>query len=408
MAYLGTSRVKAEDSPSVDAFSRWRVSDPTGVFDGQFTYNLLPLIYEQVTAESGAAVAHDATNRCATMTFASTPTGGKAFMQSYEHIRYQPGKSQAIFVTFNFIEAVANCLKFAGYSSGATNGIELQQDGTTVQFKLYSDTTNGDQTVAQANWNLDPLNGTGTSGLTLDLTKTQILVIDLQALYVGRVRVGFDISGLVVYAHEFNHANLVETPYIQTATQPIRCGMTCTGTVSTTMRFICAAVSSEGGSEDASGYSFSAGSASVNSGNSARAHIISLRPTTTFNSITNRIKFVLDSVDILVTGNTAVLWELVIGQAITGASYSAVNATYSGFESSAGTISGDPGAVIAAGYIPATAQNKGSFSYKLANRYPITLDAAGAVRANGTLSILGTGLGAASAMYARFNWHELR
>jgi hypothetical protein len=303
---------------------------------------------------------------------------------------------------------VANCLKFAGYSSGATNGIELQQNGTTVQFKLYSDTSNGDQTVAQANWNLDPMNGTGTSGLTLDLTKTQILVIDLQALYVGRVRVGFDIGGLVVYAHEFNHANVVATPYIQTATQPIRCGMTCTGTVSTTMRFICAAVSSEGGSEDAAGYSFSAGSGSVNSGNSTRAHIISLRPTTTFNSITNRIKFVLDSVDILVTGNNAVLWELVIGQAITGASYAAVNSTYSGFETSAGTISGSPAAVIAAGYVSASATIKGSLSYKLANRYPITLDAAGAVRANGTLSILGTGLGAASAMYARFNWHELR
>lgn len=342
------------------------------------------------------------------MTFSSTPTGGKAFMQSYEHVRYQPGKGQLIFITFNFISTAANCLKFAGYSSGETNGIELQQDGTTVQVKLYSDTANGDQTVTQANWNLDPLNGTGKSGITLDLTKTQIFVIDLQALYVGRVRVGFDIGGNIVYVHEFKHANLIATPYIQTATQPIRCGMTCTGTVSTTMRFICSAVASEGGQEDAAGYSFSVGSGVVASGNGARAHIISLRPTTTFNSITNRIKFVLDSVDVLVTGNNPVLWELVIGQAITGASWSAVNANYSGMESSAGTISGNPDAVISAAYVAASAQSRGAVNYKLSNRYPITLDAAGAVRANGTLSILGTGLGAASNMYARFNWHELR
>lgn len=67
----------------VDAFGRLRVSNPEYVFDAQLTYDLQPLLFEQVTAQSGATVAHDSTNRCALMTFASTPTGGAAYMQSY-------------------------------------------------------------------------------------------------------------------------------------------------------------------------------------------------------------------------------------------------------------------------------------------------------------------------------------
>jgi hypothetical protein len=52
----------------------------------------------------------------ALLTFASTPTGGLSYMQSYEHFRYTSGNSQLIFATFNFIAAVANTIKFCGYS----------------------------------------------------------------------------------------------------------------------------------------------------------------------------------------------------------------------------------------------------------------------------------------------------
>lgn len=111
-----------------DAFGRIRTSSPTSLFDAQLTYDLQPLLFEQVTAQTGATVAHDSTNRMALMTFASTPTGGKAYMQSYEYFRYRAGHSQMVFVTFNFIEGVTDVMKFAGYSDGS-NGIEFQLNG---------------------------------------------------------------------------------------------------------------------------------------------------------------------------------------------------------------------------------------------------------------------------------------
>lgn len=406
MAYL--SGITIRDGANLDAFSRLRTSNPEGVFDAQLTYNIPSLVFESVTNGSGAAVAHDATNRCATCTFSSTTTGGKAYLQSYEFCRYQPGKSQMAFVTFNFIEKVANCLKFAGYSDG-TNGIELQQSGTTVQVALLSNTTNGNQTITQANWNLDPMDGTGPSGITLDLTKVQIFIIDFQALYVGRVRVGFDIDGSVVYVHDFLHANRIAYPYAANVNRPIRCGMTCTGTVSTTMRFVCCSVISEGGQEDVGAYSFSQ-EGTVTAGSGTRTHMLSLRPKTTFNSITNRIKFVLDSIDFIVTGNNPVLWDISIGQAISGTTtFADVNTNYFGFEfNTAGTLSGSPVVTVLQGYCNSTNQSRGTVSKNLSQKYPITLDAAGAVRANGTVTVSATGLGGTSACRVVLNWKEIR
>lgn len=408
MSYLSNVNIAFSDTGSIDAFSRLRVSQTANLFDAQLTYNLAPLMFEQITNGTGATIAHDATNRMALMTFSSTATGGKAYMQSYEYIPYQPGRSQLAFITFNMIETKANTLKFAGLSDGV-NGIEFQLNGTTKQFTIYSSTTAGTETVTQSNWNLDKLDGTGVSGLTLDITKTQILVIDLQALYVGRVRVGFDIDGIPYFVHQFVHANSIAYPYLAYASLPVRCGMTCTGTVSTTMNFICSSVASEGGVIDIPARTFSIEGTGT-AGNGTRAHVLSVRPKTTFNSITNRSSFILDSIEIFVTGEFPIKWELCLGQAITGTTtYTDVNTTYSAFEyNTAGTISGTPAIVIASGYSVAKTGVGGTASYKSVQKYPITLDQAGAIRANGTLSLIATGIGGSSACRAIFNWREIR
>lgn len=408
MTYLrSTVAAINTDNAAGDAFSRLRVSSPEYVFDSSFEYDLQPLLFEAITAETGATVAHESTERSALMTFASTPTGGKAIMQSYEHFRYQPGRSHLVFVTFNLLGGVADVLKFAGYSNGA-NGIELQLNGTQARFALLSDTSKGDEFVNQADWNIDPLDGTGPSGKTLDLTKTNILVIDFQWLGVGRIRVGFDIDGIIAVAHEFVHAGIQSVAYMQTANLPVRVGMISTGTVSTTMRFICCSVISEGGQIDPTGYALTH-NVEGTAGNQARAHIVSIRPKTTFNSLPNRSKFALESVDILVTGNSPVLLELVLGQAITGASYVDVNSTYSAMEASAaGALNGDPAIVVGSGYVAASAQSKSASARSLAVRYPLTLDAAGAVRGLGTLTLLATGTNAASNIRVALSWREVR
>jgi hypothetical protein len=308
------------------------------------------------------------------------------------------------------IAAVANTLKFAGYSDGV-NGIEFQLDGTTKQFVVYSASSSGNETVTQSSWNLDKLDGTGASGITLDITKTQILVIDVQALYVGRVRIGFDINGTITYAHEFLHANIFSSPYVQSANLPVRCGMTCTGTVSTTMNFICSAVISEGGSEDINvyGYTFQqdSGPISVTTGGT---HMLSLRPKTTFNSITNRTRVAYIDVEIYNSGVQPVHWQLCIGQAISGTTtYNNVNTAYSSSEYNIlGTLSGSPTLIIDGGYVSSSGSSQGVTNTAIISRYPITLDAAGLHRSLGTLTLKCTSLSGTQTVYAAIKFREIR
>jgi len=398
------------DSPNFDAFSRLRISNPLTLLSSQLTYDLSPLLFEQITNGTGASISHDATNRYANIAFSSTPTGGKAIMQSFEYLPYQPGKSQLIFVTFNFVEGVSNVLKFAGYSDGV-NGIEYQLNGNQKQFVLYSSTSNGNITKLQSEWNLDKLDGTGPSGVTLATDKVQILVIDLQALYAGRVRIGFDIEGVIIYAHEFLHANQISPPYLASASLPVRCGMTSTATVTTSMYFLCTAVISEGGGEDINqfGYTFQQMSGSV-SVLTSPTHVMTLRPKLLFNSITNRSRVSFIDVEIYNGGNQPVEWHLVVGQALSGTTtFTDVNSNYSSTEyNTAGTLSGAYAVKIDGGWVTSGGSFKSVTNTAINSRYPITLNATGAHRTLGTITLILTSLSGTQVCRGAIKFREIR
>ena len=403
------SIIATANQAQLDAFSNMRTAEPSFVADAQLTYDLQPLIYEQIISANGA-ITHDATNRCATITLTAADDAEETAMQSFQHYRYQAGRGQEIFLTFAAHDLTANAEAFVRYGDAA-NAIEFATDGTLAgsKFTIRSDTGSGDRSVLAASWNIDTLDGEGQSELTMDPAKTQIVIIDIQALYVGRVRCGFDIDGQIVWVHEFYHANVIDVPYIQTANLPISAGIRATADAATgSMRFICSCVLSRGGQDRIAGYDFSAAGA-VTAASGARTHLLSIRPKATFNDISNRVEFVLEDLDILVIGSHPVFWELCIGQALTTPTYADVNAAYSAFEFvAAGTLSGNPSIVLAAGYCAATNQSKSSQRSDVKNRYAITLNAAGAVRALGTLTLLVSGLGAASDCRATVRWRELR
>ena len=397
------------DGANLDAFSRLRTSHPTGLFSAQCQYDHDPLLFEAGNTGSGTAPAHSSATRMVTLACTGT---GTSFIQSYEYIPYQAGKSQLIFITGVIGAAVASTVTEMGLFD-ANNGLFIRQasDGTISVVRRTS--TSGsvvDNVIPQSDWNLDKLDGTGASGITLDVTDTQILVIDAQFLAMGRVRFGFDIGGQIVYCHQSLHANVLQVPYMQTLTLPVQMLMTSTGGSKNTTRFKCSSVSSEGGFADDIGYSFATPEGTVTAASGARTHILSLRPRTTFNSITNRSRIRPTSVEIFVTGANPVFWELCVGSTFSaGPTYANVNATYSASEysSAVGTLSA-AGIVIASGYVAATNQAKQAVSRDIASRYPLSLNRAGAVRANGTLSLLVSGIGGTSATRASLNYTEIR
>lgn len=414
MSYF--NQVGITDGANLDAFSRLRTSNLENIFNVQCQYNRATIQMEAGNTGTGSLPTHSANTRMVALTSTGT---GTSFMQSYSYIPYQPGKSQFIATTFVIGAAVAGATVDVGYFD-ASNGIFLRQNGTTNLQIVRRTSTSGsvvETAIASTAWNIDKFDGTGVSGKTLDITKAQILIIDLQFLGMGRVRVGFDIDGQIFYAHQFLNANSLDVPYMQTASLPVQMLVTTTSGAKTSY-FKCAAVSSEGGNLDLFGYMFATPEAVETAASGARTHLVSVRPKTTFNSIANRQFNEIIDIILITTGTNPVYWELVVGATFAASTWADVNTTYSGMEytSVRGSFTNlTNGVVIAVGYTAGagTGANPPTVTPimippRISAKFPLSLNRAGAVRDMGTYTLLISGVGGASATRGIINYKEVR
>jgi hypothetical protein len=247
MSYTYTDEIKFARTPNFDAFGRLRVSEPFTLFDSshRFADNGL---WSTSTATGGAATFNSAQGLVDLAVTAAS--GSEVIRETTKVFSYQPGKSLLVLSTFVMAPAQTGLRQRVGYY-GASNGYYLELNDTTVSFVERSFVTGAvvNTPVAQASWNIDPMDGSGPSGITLDLTKAQILWTDLEWLGVGTAQMGFVINGKFYVCHEFHHANLIASTYITTASLPLRYEITNTGATSgaSTLKQICSTVLSEGG-----------------------------------------------------------------------------------------------------------------------------------------------------------------
>lgn len=397
---------------SLDSFQRMRVSQPQALLQSDLTYGLDFVDMEYGATGTGVSPTHDIDKRAAVMTV--NAGSGTCFSQSFNYLPYQPGRSHAIFATFIFAAPLAGVVQEIGYFD-SSNGIILRQNGTSgVEFVRRSSVSGivVETVVPQNVWNNDKLDGTGASGVTLDPTKAQILFIDLQYLGMGRVRCGFDINGDVIVAHSFLHANNLDEPYMQSGSLPVQALVTAVASAAPSTMFLkCCAVFSEGTPVNIPSAVTSTRNISITAANGARTHAFSLRPRALFNGFVNRTVLVVNDVSMLVTGNNAIFYEICYGANFSVApTFTNVDATYSSVEVGTGgtflNLTG--GTVLASGFLPSSSQTKSTVDLPLAFYYPLTLNRAGATRALGTLTVLVTGLGAASACNFAASLYEFR
>ena len=234
---------------AVDAFGRARVSMPLTLFDSSHRFKDNGLWSTSNT--STATYTFSANAGLMNLTL-DTTADAEIIRETTKVFSYQPGKSLQNLNTFVFNSAKANLRQRVGYF-GAQNGIYLEQDGSNIYWveRSYSTGALVETRVAKADWNMDPLDGTGPSRLTLDLSKAQIQFIDVEWLGLGTVRCGFVIGGQLIHTHSFHHANIITSTYMTTASLPCRYEIKNTGTTasSSTLKQVCTTVISEGGYE---------------------------------------------------------------------------------------------------------------------------------------------------------------
>lgn len=337
---------------TVDAFGRLRVSSPFTIFDSQNRYQKDPHYDESLT---GSATATYVLNESSVDMTVTTASGDKAVRQTYRVFPYQPGKSLEILATFVMNTGKANLRQRVGYFN-TENGVFFQINGTTNSFVLRTNTSgtpSDTRTVNQADWNTDKLDGTGPSGLTLDVSKSQILYMDFEWLGVGSVRCGFVINGTPIICHIFQNANDLDKVYMTTAILPLRYEIENTGTTasSSTLTQICSTVISEAGYQQIAASQFARRTTTLTGISTTFVPLVSIR------LASNSLEAVVLPQAIQVYPLTSQDYEVALfkNSTLTGASYNTTTFTHVDYDVSATAMTG--GTMVLQNFVGSTPQS---------------------------------------------------
>lgn len=353
---------------NLDAFGRLRVSNPFTIFDSQNRYAKDSQFSEALT---GSGTATFLTNEAAVEMKVTTSSGDKVVRQSKRVMPYQPGKSLLVLATFVMAEGEEDLQQRVGYFN-ANNGVFFQQKDDVLSFVIRTSTSGSvsdARTVDQADWNTDKLDGTGSSGITLDVTKTQILFMDFEWLGVGSVRCGFIINGEFIVAHVFHNANALSEVYMQTAILPVRYEIEALGTLSgdAVLKQICSSVMSEGGYNQLSAESVARRTSELTSISTTFLPIVSIR----LASDSLGAVVIPQQVQVFPTSNANYEVALIKNGSLTGANYNTSDFAHVDFDVSATAISG--GTIVQNGYTASSNQSRSESSSDLGYNFDLQL-----------------------------------
>jgi hypothetical protein len=194
------------------------------------------------------------------------------------------------------------------------------------------------------------------------------------------------------------------------ASLPVACVVKSTNSLaSKTAYFKCMSVDSEGGYIENYGYTFPTASIPVTAGNNTFVHAISLRPKLTYKGFENRILILLESIELVVKGNSSVEYRISTGATFSVApTWADVDINNSGVQIGTGGTVSARGMSIDAGYVSSSSTSKGAISQNKSLRNPITLNRAGLQRAEGTISVFVRGITASSDCEIILEYKEIR
>lgn len=354
VATTGTAVPVSIGGTNVDAFGRVRSSSPYTLFDSQNRYAKNDL-WSESTA-TGGTVTYDA-NASTVELNVTTTSGSEVVRQTYRSFSYQPGKSLLVLNTFVMPTASTNQRIRIGYFS-TQNGFFIERDGTNIYLtkRTYTSGVAVDTRVAQADWNGDKLDGTGDSGFTLDLTKSQIFWQDFEWLGVGDVRCGFVINGQTIICNTFHNANVNNAVYMTTAILPLRYEITNTGaSTAATLKQICSTVISEGGYEKKVALDVARMTTANTNIGSAFVPLVSIR----LASGRTGAVVVPDGYSVLPTAASSVTFEVVLvkNPTLTGASWTSTSSSNVEADLSATSYTG--GTIVQQQFVLASTQSSG-------------------------------------------------
>ena len=121
----------------------------------------------------------------------------------------------------NFVVIRGSSYRVIGITDNDSFTITPSYRGPTATMVQVTKTI--DTKIPQSSWNIDKMDGTGTSGYNLDLSKMQMFYIDYTWYGAGAIRYGFRATnGQVTYCHRIVNNNVNAEAYMRSGNLPGR------------------------------------------------------------------------------------------------------------------------------------------------------------------------------------------
>lgn len=244
----GQLKTRTSFGPEIlTAFGRLKTALPTVLYEYNFIENERSDLFDTNTAGS-ATITYDSTEKTRNLNL-STASGDRATVQTFQRVKYTPGQQNAVLFVNQF-QPKANVVQSSSYGD-ESDCFFFRMSGLTFEVGIRSSVTGSivENTITQANFNGDKLDGTGESGITADFSKPIIFFVQFQWLGSGRVSFWAAIENQTVLMHEEIHSGVIsETKYMRTATLPFRfeAENTAATASNTTFKISCGSSISEG------------------------------------------------------------------------------------------------------------------------------------------------------------------
>lgn len=406
MTWFG-SDVGFKDGNTLDPFGWVRTGERKVAFEYSGRYDQGLLLWEHSLSGTGA-ITHNALTGGNSLSTGGTASGAKAIRQSHEYHLYLPGRGRLAVIGFIFGTATSNLRRRVGLFDN-DNGAFLEQTASGLSMVTRSNVTGSivDTAVAQASWNIDKLDGTGPSGVTINAATANAVVIDNVGYNGAKIRFGFIIDGRIIYAHEVNNLNTISSLAIGSFDLPVRYEIENTGVTAGTNTMTassCVVYDEDGGSLEI-GYQFTANNGITAKSITTRAPVLSIQPKATFNSITSRAHVHLKAIHLLVKTND-ILFEIVRGGTLTGAAFtSAGSNSVTNYDTTATAITG--GDILDSGYAAAGfGSSSQGLSEDFLGRLALTNNFAGTTP--DILTLVATAFTGTASVTASMVWEEQR
>lgn len=303
----------------ITAFGELCIAEQTPMIELTFPYNInTDIVTTSITGSGNISNL----NRKAKIS-SGTTSDSLARLKSRTILRYSTGVGMCFRASAIFSNPISTGKQYIGIGD-SENGFYFGYTGTT--FGIMRRSNSVDYVINKSTWNRDKLDGSGSSGYTLDPTKGNVYQILYQWLGFGCIKCFIEEPSLgLILVHQIEYAGTSTVVSIDNPSLPLSVEAS-NGSTSGDVSVETASMTGmlQGHIIDTIGINNSIGNVkSINV--NEETNILSIRNKSTFNNCTNKTTLKIQLFDIATEGNKVVTFKVYLNGTINNSSFVNIN-----------------------------------------------------------------------------------